>query len=218
MKRVFSVICSGCLLLLPSKLKLAILRFFGARIGKGCYVGFSLVNVSNLAMGDHCYIGHINLIWRLRTLSMQNGSRISHGNWITGASVGEFFLGRNSAVTTFHYLEASGFISIGMNTIIAGRGSHFFTHGIAPNNLDDVRSISIGDWCYLGSSIRAVPGVVLPDGCFVGMGGVLVGEYKCSYSLLVGVPAKVKSSLNTSDAYFNRKYLSHRHHPSGYKG
>lgn len=206
------------LLLMPSKIKICCYRLSGAKIGSHCYIGFSIVDASNLQMGDYSYIGHFNLIWRLKTLTMGRGSRITMLNWITGARQGDFKLGANSSVSILHFLEASADIQIGSNTIIAGRASQFFTHGITPTNLDDQRSIIIGDWCYVGSAARFTPGSSIADHTFVGMGAIVTKQINENYILLGGSPAKTIKNLSKDDFFFQQSYLSHSHHSSKYAG
>lgn len=203
---------------LPSRLKIALLRSMGAKIGRGCYIGFSVLTAETLELGDCVYVGHFNLLWRLNELRLESGSRLTMGNWITGAGIGRFVLGRNGAITRFHFLEASGDILIGANTILAGRNTHLFTHGIAPDNLDDVRPIVVGAWCYVGSSSRFAPGAEIADGTFVGMGAVVTGRREQQFVLVGGVPARVIRELNPTAVYFNRPYLPHSHHPAWYRG
>jgi len=205
-------------LLLPSKAKIWLLRRLGASIGKGCYIGISLLDASRIELGDAVRIGHFNLVHRLCRLRMGTGSRINDFNWITGANTGELTVGANSAITRLHFFEASGSIHIEDNSIVAGRSSHFFTHGITPTNLDDVRPIVIGPWCYVGSSSRFVPGSSISRGTFVGMGSVVTRRFDDDYLLIAGAPAVVRKRLAPQDAYFARSYLSHDHHPAGYDG
>lgn len=206
------------LALLPSALKVLCYRALGARIGKGCYIGCSVIDAKKLELGDFVHIGHFNILWRLNELKLDSGSRLTMFNWITGAREGSFHLGRNSGITRFHFLEASADIAVGSNTIIAGRNSHFFTHGISPTNLDDRRPIRIGNWCYIGSGARFVPGTSIADGTFVGMGAVVTKQFREEYVLIAGNPGVIKKRLSPEDAYFNRASLRHSHHPSSYLG
>jgi UDP-3-O-[3-hydroxymyristoyl] glucosamine N-acyltransferase len=56
----------------------------GWTIGSHCYIGFSILQACHVTLGDNVYIGHLNVIWRLKTLEMGSGSRINFKNWITG--------------------------------------------------------------------------------------------------------------------------------------
>lgn len=204
--------------LLPSFLKIAILRARGARIGRGCRIGLSIIDAKIIRIGDHVQIASFNLIHRVDHLELGTGSRMNGFNWITGARTGSFKLGRNSAITRFHFFEASANIIIEHDTIIAGRDSHFFTHGISSTNLDDMRAIIIGPWCYIGSSVRFIPGAGVAEGTFVGMGSVVTHRHSDMYVLIAGAPAQVKKALTREDAYFCRPFLPHDHHPPSYDG
>lgn len=204
--------------ILPSWLKIALLRAAGAKIGKHCRIGLVLIGARTIEIGDNVEIASFNLLHRLNRLEMGSGSRMNGFNWITGAGKGSFVLGRNSAITRLHFFEASGSIFIDENTIIAGRNSHFFTHGISSTNLDDVRPIRIGPWCYIGSSSCFVPGSQVARGTFVGMGSVVTKPHGDEYVLLAGAPATVLKRLAPTDLYFDRPFLPHDHHPPGYDG
>jgi acetyltransferase-like isoleucine patch superfamily enzyme len=209
---------SLAILILPSTLKILLLRALGVKIGRRCYIGFSIISCESLIMGRDVYIGHFNLIWRLKHLNIGSGSTITMFNWITGARMGSFFMGANSAITRWHFLESSGDIRLGNNSIIAGRCSHLFTHGISSTNLDDIRSIIIGNWCYVGSSCRFVPGAGTTDYVFVGMGSVVTKKISDDYVLVGGSPAIIRKKLKSTDLYFDRPFLPHAHHSSEYKG
>lgn len=205
--------------LLPSGLRIAILRRCGARIGRGCRIGlFTVLDAEEIVLGDNVQIAGFNLVHRLAALEMATGSRMNSFNWITGARTGSLRMGRNAAITRLHFFEASGGVNIGENTIVAGRGSHFFTHGISSNNLDDVRPIEIGAWCYVGSSSRFVPGSGVSRGTFVGMGSIVAKRFHDEFVLIAGNPAEVRKRLSPSDTYFDRDFLPHDHHPPDYTG
>lgn len=213
MRRKLSLIWVVVLALLPSRLTIALLRMSGARIGKGCYIGISILSARNIILGDHVRIGHFNLLHRLSDLAMERGSKIESMNWITGAGTGGLFMGRNSSIRRMHFFEASGSIRIGNNTIIAGRNSLFFTHGQAPGNLNDIRPIEIGDWCYVGAAARFLPGSGVSEHSFVAMGAVVTKMHKESYVLIGGSPGRVVKAIEPDAAYFKRDWLVHSHHP-----
>ena len=205
------------LLFMPNFIKIFLLRLSGAKIGKKVKIGFSIVNAKNLILEDFTRIGHFNLIWRLNNLTLKRGSVIFFGNWITGANSGSFLLGENSGITRFHFFESSGNISIGSNSIIAGRSSVFYCHGLSPNSLDFVDQIKIGNWCYIGSNSKFSPGGSIGNYTFVAMAGLVNKNFiKESYVLLGGIPAKKIKSYNSNSVYWQRPYLSQSHHPRDY--
>jgi acetyltransferase-like isoleucine patch superfamily enzyme len=206
------------LAVLPSAIKIKIYRALGYKIGKNCYIGLAIIDAKDVNIGDCVYIGHLNLIWRLKRLDLESGSRLEFCNWITGAREGSFKLGRNSAIQRFHFFEASSNISLGDNCIIAGRNSHFFSHGISSTDLDVRRDIIIGNWSYVGSGVRFVPGAGVAECTFVGMGAVVTKRHGQGHVLIAGNPAAVKKNLSPEDLYFKRAYLPHCHHPKDYRG
>lgn len=218
MKRIFRLLFSFGLMFLPSPAKVLALRLSGSKIGRQCKIGFSFIDAELLELGDYVRIGNFNILKSLVKLSMDDGSKIESFNWITGGLTGEHIQGRNSSICRFHFFEASGSVYIGSNTIIAGRSSLFFTHGIAPDALNDVRSIKIGSWCYVGAATRFLPGSSVADGTFVGMGAVVTREFSEQYCLVAGVPARVVKKLDRTAAFFDRPALRHLHHPATYSG
>lgn len=216
---MFSLLASVFMALLPSGVRIALLRARGAKIGRHCHIGmFTLLDARAVSLGDCVQIASFNLLHRLKALEMGPGSRMNGFNWITGARTGRLVIGANAAITRLHFFEASGDIFLGENTIVAGRGTHFFTHGISSTNLDDVRPIRIGPWSYIGSSSRFVPGSGCAEGTFVGMGAVVTKNFEEGYVLIAGNPASIKKRLSASDAYFSRDFLPHDHHPEEYGG
>lgn len=219
MKKYAAVLTALMLAVAPNRLRIAILRWLGAKIGDNCFIGAGVIlDARQIIIGNNVRIAPFNLMHRLERLYLGDGSRLNGFNWITGAGTGNFFLGRNSAITRLHFFEASGGIRIEENSIIAGRGTHFFTHGISSTNLDDVRPVTIGAWSYIGSSSRFVPGCSIARGTFVGMGAVVTKACKEEYVLLAGNPAVVKKTLTAGDAYFARSFLPHDHHAADYDG
>ncbi|MFA7441432.1 MAG: hypothetical protein WCZ66_10760 [Sphingomonadaceae bacterium] len=202
---------------MPSRLKIAALRFRGAKVGKGCKIGFSILDAKNAELGDYVYIGNFNIVHNIDSLVLSSGSKIENFNWIAGGRVGRFFLGRNGSIRRFHFIEASGGVSIGNNSILAGRSSILFSHG--RNSDGPIReAIEIGDWCQVGAASRFVPGAKVEYGTFVGMGSVVSKKFDDTYVLIAGNPATVKKSIDRNAPYFRRSFLRHTHHPASYIG
>ena len=100
----------------------------------------------------------------------------------------EFVLGAKALVTSGHYFDTVGGISIGDGSWIAGRGSQFWSHGLGVKD----RAVRIGRYCYVGSAVRFAPGARLGDLAVVGLGSVVTGDMSEHRSVLVaGVPATV---------------------------
>jgi len=199
------------LMFIPSILKKKILKIGGHKIGKNCYLGLSFLNIKSMHLGDDVYIGHLNFFKKVKYLQMDFGARITNRNFFTGAGKGYLMMGENSSISLGHYMDVSAGIEIGSNTIIGGINSSFFTHGIAPDDLDFREKIKIGDWCYIGSDVRVVPGVVVPSYNFVGMGSVLNKKYSKEFVLIAGNPAKIKKNIENNCIFFNRQEIVHRH-------
>lgn len=148
----------------------------GSRIGRRCHIGGPM----RFALGSNAALGDSN--------------RIECGDWFADVDppdapyAREFVLGDDAHVTTDHFFDALGGVYVGEGTWIAGRGSQFWTHGLAVKN----RSVTIGHHCYIGSAARFAPGARVGDLTTVGLGSVVVGDLSGSdRALVAGVPAVV---------------------------
>lgn len=218
MSKAIRFVVSVVIMFLPSFMKVFVWRLQGHSVGKGCRIGCTYIDVKRLDLGDHVDIRSFSLIRGLRCVKLETGSKIGGGNWITGGGKGKFGLGRNSSIRRFHFFESSGNIYIGENTIVAGRGSMFYTHGLSPSDLNMILPINIGNWCYIGSASRFLPGSAVQDGTFVGMGAVVTKAHMKEYSLVAGNPATVKRIFSRDSLYFDRDFIRHNTHPDLYNG
>jgi len=121
-------------------------------------------------------------------------NRVECGDWyaevdpVDAPYAREFAIGDEAHVTSDHYFDALGGIYVGEGTWIAGRGSQFWTHGLAVRD----RSVTIGHHCYIGSAVRFAPGARIGDLVVVGLGSVVGGDMSQSdRALLAGSPAVV---------------------------
>jgi acetyltransferase-like isoleucine patch superfamily enzyme len=212
---------------LPSRIKVPLYRLvFGYRIGKGVRLGFGVVflRVERCRIADHTRIGAFNLFYRVEEVAIGEEVRIGHGNLFRGGrriDIGPYAkimrlnvfnaipepdavneptsvlsLGAGVVVTTAHWLDFTDRLSIGAHTVVGGRNSSFWTH-----NRQRTRAIRIGAHCYLGSEVRAAPGVELPPCCVVALGSVLTGQYSEPRSLVGGNPASVRRPLKEHDRF-----------------
>ncbi len=203
----------------PSWLKRICYRlFFGYKIGKNVKIGFSIVDAKNCEIQDNVRIGHLNLLISIKKLSIGDHTRIGHLNIIRGGdevSLGRyteilrlneinsipdpiainetdprFILGDGSIITTSHKIDFTDKVEIGKRVIIGGRNSSFWTH-----NRQQTKPIIIGDYSYIGSEIRVVPGGKIPPKCVVGIASVITKEFEGEMNLIAGVPAKIVKEL-----------------------
>jgi len=205
----------GLLLLpMPSAIKVLVLRWLGHNVHRTAYIGFSYLGVRKITMEENTYIGTGNIFTHLDQLEMKAGSRINRWNRFTSGPMykGCLRLLTRASISLRHYFDVCDLVQIGENTIVAGHHSTFFTHSKGVEVIDYTKPIIIGDWCYLGSNLKAVPGVKLGHHCFVGMGSVLVGDYSTvNFSLVAGNPAKARKKLSPDSAYFQQKEIVHPH-------
>jgi acetyltransferase-like isoleucine patch superfamily enzyme len=221
----FKLAMLACVALLPSFLKRPCYRlFFGYRIGKRVRVGLSIIDAYECRIEDDVRIGHLNVIVRVKKMTIGDHVRIGHLNIIRGGdevrlgrfseiirmneinSIPEpevvnpieprFLLGDGSIITTGHKIDFTDRVEIGRRTIIGGRNSSLWTH-----NRQRTRPIQIGSLTYVGSEIRIAPGGSIPSRCIVGIGSVITGQFTEEERMIAGVPAKVIKELSEEDKF-----------------
>ena len=221
----FRLLVLACIAVLPSFLKRPCYRLlFGYRVGKRVRIGLSIIDARECQLDDDVEIGHLNVIIRVKKITVGDHVRIGHLNIIRGgdevrlgryseiirlneinsipdpdvvnAVDPRFLLGAGSVVTTGHKIDFTDRVEIGRRTIIGGRNSSLWTH-----NRQRTRSIVIGSLTYVGSEIRIAPGGSIPSRCIVGIGSVVTGELSGEEKLIAGVPAKVVKELGEEDKF-----------------
>ncbi len=213
MTRVLLVVLVG--VLPASPLKNALLRRLGWRVGADASIGPCLfVRIGSAEVGEGAAIGPFNVVRDLQSFELGDGAIMGQWNWLSAASplvqgiggseVGAFRLGRHSAVTSRHYMDASGGIRIGEFTTVAGVRSTIITHGIDLQlSRQSVRGCSIGDYALVGSNVKLVPGAHVPDRSLVAMGSVVIPGLDATDSLYRGVPA-TPAAKRLVGKYFSR--------------
>jgi len=204
------------LFLLPAgRLKNWLLRRGGCDVDRTARIGHILVfRVSSFTIGPGVSIGSFNTIKNLREVNFGASSSLGSWNWISGSpehyktseEAGRFFLGRHSALTSRHYVDATGGFSIGSYTTVAGHRSMFLTHGI--DIVDSVQTcapIKIGDYSIVSAGVKIVPGGSVPSRSVVAMGSVILPGLEEEHCLYAGVPARAAKVLSPSSRYFHRE-------------
>jgi acetyltransferase-like isoleucine patch superfamily enzyme len=210
----------GIIAIFPSWLKRPCYRlFFGYKIGKGVKIGFTILDAKSCEIDNDVKIGHLNALIGIKKLSIGEHTRIGHLNIIRGGEEvrlgryteilrlneinaipdpiasnpvdSRFILGDGSIVTTSHKIDFTDRVEIGKRVILGGRNSSLWTH-----NRQQTKPIIIGDYSYVGSEIRIVPGGEIPPKCIVGIGSVITKKFEGEYQLIAGVPAKAVKELD----------------------
>lgn len=170
-----------------------------------------LDNVAIINMGARSRIGPFNVLRDVTELGLGDDSSIGQWNWISAAvplveagGDGSLSLGAHSALTSRHYLDCSGGISVGHHTTLAGVRSTLLTHGIDWREAVQVpHGISIGSYCILSSNCALAPGTEIPDGVVIGMGSTVSGKNGTGQSLWLS-PRAAPVKLDIQGDYFNR--------------
>jgi acetyltransferase-like isoleucine patch superfamily enzyme len=206
--------------LLPSRIKIFIFtHIFSAQIHPSARIGFSLIKVKKLVMGENSSIGHFNSIRGLDLLQLGSHAVIRNANTLSAmplAATKQFFselnrfpafiLGEHSAVIKGHFFDCNNTITIGHHSIIAGISSVFFTHGInIDKNRQESSPITIGDYCMVGARCVITKGASLPNNCVLGSNSTLHKAFTQCHTLYSGVPALAVKSLSEEAEFFHRK-------------
>lgn len=108
--------------------------------------------------------------------------RFNNSNYLRNCKIG-----KNTLITTLHYIDTVGGFELQDNSWIAGRNSQFWTHGAGEVD----RAIIIGQGCYVGSAVRFAPGAVIANNNIISLGSVVTKKFYAENTLIGGVPAQV---------------------------
>lgn len=193
--------------LLPSSsIKVALLRrVCGFEIGDGARIGVVLMlpPPRRLAMGRDASMGNFNVLYHMVDVALGDSSIIGQWNWLGGstefsADAGNMTLkvGRHSAITSRHYLDCSGGITVGDFCTIAGVRTTILTHQIDfRRNRQQSSSVRIEDYALVSSNVRCTPGSTVPGASLVAMGAVVRPGLARTGRLYAGVPAVDKGPI-----------------------
>jgi acetyltransferase-like isoleucine patch superfamily enzyme len=201
LKKTFSVLVQFVGALLPAVAKRVFLRrVLGWAIGEDVRLGCSVILSEEVRLGDGARIGHGNLFAGLKSIHIGARTVLLNLNHFTGNSgrADTFVIGDCAKITSRHYFDCSGGISIGNRALIGGRDSQFWTHyfSFEAQNIEP-RTLLIGEGCYICARSTLIY-CLLPPGCVVAAGSVVTGDFCKSGAerfLLAGNPAIVKRRL-----------------------
>jgi len=212
---VLAALCA----VLPLSIKRAIYtRIFGWDIARSARIGMAVIWARQVKIGPKASIGHFTVVRNIERLEL--GENASIGNWIyataqkpwsrkhfadNDARVPALVLGRHASLTGRHFLDCNDTITIGEFTIVAGRQTIIYTHGInVLRNKQECAPVSIGKYCMLGARCMIVKGAQLPDYSILAAQSVLTGKMSEPYFLYSGNPAEPVRKLDEKAQYFSR--------------
>jgi carbonic anhydrase/acetyltransferase-like protein (isoleucine patch superfamily) len=138
---------------------------------------------------------------RAGALGFGDRASIYHNTYVFG----EVAVGADTWVGPLVMLDGSGdAISIGAWCCISA-GVQIYTHDTVQRSLTGGRAatshapVRIGDFTYIGSQSLILPGVTIGEHCVVGAGS-LVNRDVPSYSIAVGMPARVRGRVTLDEA------------------
>ena len=193
-------------LLLPWKLRRPLLqRTLRWQLDSSCRIGLSLVDAETLRMGPGAYIGHFNIINRLRRLEMDTDAVIAKYNWIRVGSFskldeseapGFLEMGRESFFTMMHFIDCSGGMIMEEGAALGGARSVAFGHGIDTETVRQSTKLTrIGANTIVAAHVTITPGATVAPGCLIGAGSVVVGHLDTPGMIYAGSPAKAVKKL-----------------------
>lgn len=220
--RLLTLCFDGVFTLLPGVCKRWIgNRWRGWEIAPDAYIGLSFIRCQKLIMGPGAHIGHLNLINRMDEVRLDDFAKIGDRNVIRGVDTrapqfrGEterrsvLSLGTHVRVTGGHYFDCCNHIRIGAFTIVAGRDSRFFSHGISMRlSQQQSAPVCIGQYCMIGAGCIVLKGSQLPDYSALAAGSTLHKSHSEPYTLYSGVPAQAAGELDPTYQYFSRSHGS----------
>lgn len=193
-------------------------RFYGWEIGVGAWVGFSVVLCERVSLRSGARIASGNIIINLDALELGENGRIGRFNWISGVRSNSVvfreskdrasvcLIGRESAVTTRHFIDCSHGFTIGEFSTLAGLRTTVLSHSVDLDaNCQSGQPVRIGDYCFIGSNCTILAGTTVESRVAIGAGALLPGKVYQSGGIYGGSPAKRLKDVPEAAQYFKRK-------------
>jgi acetyltransferase-like isoleucine patch superfamily enzyme len=216
-------IVAGLGLLPSSRLKNRMLSAIpGIRIDPHARVGPVLIfNVQEIEIAAGASIGFGNVFRDMGQIRLEESATMGSWNWVSSANMfapyeveqgeGCLVLGPSTAISSRHYFDCTGGISLGRLTTVGGGRSTWLTHRIElSRSLQISQGTRVGDRCFVASGVQVGPGVHIPDNSVIAMGAVVVRSWPDRGRLYGGVPArdlgpaKNEGYINRSRGYVDR--------------
>ncbi|CAN5423782.1 hypothetical protein BH10ACT5_BH10ACT5_08870 [soil metagenome] len=202
-------------LLLPGRFKNAIGRALGYSIDPSARIGpVVLLRVGTLVLDRDSSIGPFNVLRDLEAIELGSGALIGQWNWISAArefagssaAAASLRVGQEAALTSRHYIDCSGGVTVERFATVAGARTTIITHGIdVATSRQRAASVTIGEFSIVGSNSKLVPGSVVPRFSMVAMGSVVAKGLDAEHTLYAGTPARSVRPIDSSSLYFHRQ-------------
>ncbi len=196
-RKIILIVC----VILPLPIKIFIYRnIIGWNIGENVKIGFSYIDSDYVFLGNNVKIDHFNTIRRFKHFEMQDSSFMLRFNQLSGPRKrswpGKTVIGKDVRITSHHFIDSVGEITVGDSTTIGGRETQFWSHSLIREGSKKKISplnISIGKQVYIGSRATLV-GCSVPDFSVIGAGSVVTKQFSAENRqvLIAGNPAIVK--------------------------
>jgi acetyltransferase-like isoleucine patch superfamily enzyme len=207
------------IVLLPWRLRRHTLEWlYGYRLHPSSRIGRAWVYPKQLVLERGASIGDLTVIKGLDLVSLGEHASIGRLNWITAypSNSGAHFahlsdrkphlvLAEHAAITNRHIIDCTERVSIGRYSTVGGFRSQILTHSIdLRESRQDARSVSIGEYCFLGTACTVLGGSTLPDYSVLGAHALLNEAHQERLRLYAGVPARPVANLDPALKYFTR--------------
>lgn len=216
MKKFFMALI---LFLLPANIsRYLIMLLGGGKIGKGVHVGFSIIVVNEIQIGDYSYVGHFNIIkcnklcigdkTQFRHLNIAKGyfdiligsnTWFNHSNKFsklipkgTSASLTEVRIGDYTSINTNITFDLSGNILINNGTVLAGSGTQIWTHSFFKSRIN------------LNESVKIIKPVKIGENCYIGSNCGIMPGVCIEDGITVGSMTCVSKNLNKAGLYVSQ--------------
>jgi acetyltransferase-like isoleucine patch superfamily enzyme len=209
-------LCRTLWALMPaSNVKNRLAAAVGYAVDPSASVGPVLIlKVQHLDVGASARIGPFSVIRDMKAVSLGAEGRLGQWNWVSSApqfwpqrGAGMLTIAEGASVTSRHYLDCSGGVTIGTYATVAGVRSTFVTHGIdVATGVQQCSGVRVGEYSIVGSNTKLVPGGTVPSHCVVGMGSVVTVGLVEEFVLYAGAPARRRKALDPKSAYFTRTH------------
>ena len=184
-----------------------------ARVAPCVFLG-----VKHISLGPGSGLAAFSVYRDLELLALETNSGIGHWNYVTAARElrtdvldatpdtrpATLELEHNAVITSRHYIDCSGGVSVGAFAVLAGVRSTVMSHEVdLVRSAQSIASVRIGSHCFVASNVLLAPGSCTADRSFIAMGALVAGDLRTPEMLYAGVPARPIKNIGNV-AFFSR--------------